>query len=443
MSKIIVVGGGWAGCSAAIAARNAGAEVVLLERADTLLGTGQVGGIMRNNGRDTAAEEMIAMGGGDLFELTDANTRHANIAFPGHAHAHLYDVGRMEPIVRRYLLERGVEIWTMSRVVDVKKSGDKLTAVVLGNKEVLEGDAFVDSTGSLGPMALCGKYGNGCAMCVMRCLVWGARVSVAAKAGVKEFTGLRPDGGVGAMSGACKLHKGSLDPAVEAELDRTGVVVLPVPKDLAEQKKAGLSTKCCQQYALPEYAENVILLDTGHAKLMSPYYPLEDLRRIPGLQDARYEDPYAGSMGNSIRFLALSPREDTMQVVGVENLFCGGEKAGLLVGHTEAMATGTLGGHNAVRYAEGKPLLCLPAATAVGDFIAYSGEAMKAEEGRMLKYTFSGSVYFDRMKALGLYSIDRQVIRERVERAGVAGVFGGAGNARAFAGSAAKEVMRG
>ncbi len=55
MSKVVIAGGGWAGCAAAIAARKAGAEVVLLERADTLLGTGQVGGIMRNNGRYTAA----------------------------------------------------------------------------------------------------------------------------------------------------------------------------------------------------------------------------------------------------------------------------------------------------------------------------------------------------------------------------------------------------
>ena len=63
MSKIVVIGGGWSGCAAALGAHQAGAEVVLLERQDSLLGTGQVGGIMRNNGRYTAAEEMIAMGG--------------------------------------------------------------------------------------------------------------------------------------------------------------------------------------------------------------------------------------------------------------------------------------------------------------------------------------------------------------------------------------------
>jgi hypothetical protein len=423
MARVVIAGGGWAGCAAALAARQVGAEVALLERADTLLGTGQVGGIMRNNGRYTAAEEMLAMGGGGLFRLTDANTRHADVEFPGHAHAWLYDVGRMEAIVRRHLLEQGIEVWTATRVSDVRRDGTRLTAVVLDNRQVMEADAFVDATGSLGPMANCNKYGNGCAMCVMRCLVWGGRVSIAARAGINEFMGLRADGGRGAMSGACKLHKGSLSAGVEAELDRAGVVVLPVPRDLADKKKAGLSTKCCQQYALAEYAENVVLLDTGHAKLMSPYYPLEELRRIPGLEDARYEDPYAGGMGNSIRFLAMSLRDDTMQIEGLDNLFCGGEKAGLLVGHTEAIVTGTLGGHNAARQAAGLPLLRLPESTAVGDFISTSGRAMHTDAGRLNKYTFSGSIYFERMRQLGLYTTDQAAIGRRVQQAGVQGVF--------------------
>ena len=54
--KIVVIGGGWAGCAAALTAAKAGADVTLLERTDMLLGTGLVGGIFRNNGRYTAAE---------------------------------------------------------------------------------------------------------------------------------------------------------------------------------------------------------------------------------------------------------------------------------------------------------------------------------------------------------------------------------------------------
>ncbi len=67
--RIVVVGGGWGGCAAALGASKAGADVTLLERTDMLLGTGLVGGIYRNNGRYTAAEEMIAMGGGTAFSF--------------------------------------------------------------------------------------------------------------------------------------------------------------------------------------------------------------------------------------------------------------------------------------------------------------------------------------------------------------------------------------
>ena len=49
--KVIVAGGGWAGCAAAYEAAKSGAETTILERADKLLGTGLSGGIMRNNGR--------------------------------------------------------------------------------------------------------------------------------------------------------------------------------------------------------------------------------------------------------------------------------------------------------------------------------------------------------------------------------------------------------
>ena len=45
--KIVVIGGGWAGCAAALTAEKAGTDVTLLERTDMLLGTGLVGGIFR------------------------------------------------------------------------------------------------------------------------------------------------------------------------------------------------------------------------------------------------------------------------------------------------------------------------------------------------------------------------------------------------------------
>ena len=51
MCRIVVTGGGWAGVSAAVCAKKAGAEVTLIEKTDLLLGAGNSGGIFRNNGR--------------------------------------------------------------------------------------------------------------------------------------------------------------------------------------------------------------------------------------------------------------------------------------------------------------------------------------------------------------------------------------------------------
>ncbi|SMC17070.1 Glucose inhibited division protein A [Clostridium acidisoli DSM 12555] len=69
---------------------------------------------------------------------------------------------------------------------------------------------------------------------------------------------------------------------------------------------------------------------------MTTFYPLEKLRKIPGLETVKFIDPYSGGKGNSIRYLSVAPRTDDMKVKGIDNLFCAGEKAGLFVGHTEA-----------------------------------------------------------------------------------------------------------
>lgn len=421
--KIIVVGGGWAGCSAALSARKQGAEVTLLERTDMLLGTGLVGGIMKNNGRYTATQEMIAMAGGDLFQVIDTNLIHKNIEFPGHKHASLYDVSTMEPIIKRFLISHGIHIDLCTRITDVEMKKDRITAVTgkKGKQEIrFEADAFVETTGTAGPPANCIKHGNGCAMCILRCHSFGGRVSVAAKAGVMEVNGKKGDQ-TGAISGSCKLHKDSLSPGLRDELTRNGVAVIPL--DQNQRLKGKLSLKACQQYAIADFENNVILLDTGHAKLMSPYFPLDDLRKISGLENARFEDPYAGSMGNSIRYMGMSPRDDALKVEGVDNLFCAGEKAGLLVGHTEAICTGTLAGYNAVRKVRGQTPLVLPEESVLGDAIGYVRQQMQTSQGLGLKFTFSGSVLFDRMKEKNRYSIDADVIRDRVSRAGLKNIF--------------------
>jgi hypothetical protein len=423
MKKIIVIGGGWSGCAAAIAAAKQGLQVTLLERSDALLGTGLVGGIFRNNGRFTAAEEMIAMGGGELFAAMDRCALHTDIEFPGHSHASLYNIATIEPEVQRVLAAAGVDVRYETRVAEVEMDGSRLIAVKTKKNEGdlrFEADAFVETTGTAGVVNICTKHGNGCGMCILRCHTFGIRVSVAGRCGVQEIDGHKGEK-VGAMSGSCKLLKESLAPHILEELNRTGVAVIPIPK--AEPGADKLSMKACQQYALPAYEENIVLLNTGHAKLMTPYFPQKELRKVPGFENARYEDPYSGGVGNSIRFLAMSPRDDALHVTGVDNLFCGGEKAGLLVGHTEAVVTGVLAGHNAARQVLGEPLLVLPDTISIGDAISHVREQMQTEKGLGLKFTFSGSVYFERMKEIGSYTTDVAEIRRRVEAAGLTDIF--------------------
>ncbi len=176
--KVIVIGAGWSGCAAALTAVKAGAEVVIYEKTDMVLGLGNVGGIMRNNGRYTAAEEITALGAGDLIGITDKLTRHKNLDFPNHAHAWLYDVNKIEPEVRKYILSKGIKINFESRVVDVKMDGSKIKGIYTSTGNYEEADVFVETTGSTGPMGNCIRYGNGCSMCVLRCPSFGPRVSI-------------------------------------------------------------------------------------------------------------------------------------------------------------------------------------------------------------------------------------------------------------------------
>ncbi|MHC1722001.1 MAG: FAD-dependent oxidoreductase [Aminipila sp.] len=440
MYRVVVIGGGWSGCAAAVAARKAGASVVLIEKTDLLLGLGNVGGIMRNNGRFTAAEENIALGAAELFQITDSCSRHRNIDFPGHKHASLYDVMKVEPQVRRLLKDMGIEIHTMSRVIDVvteiielpeEKPKKYLKSLIVTNGvglgqrntevQTIEGDVFIECTGSTGPMGNCLAYGNGCCMCILRCPAFGPRVSISQKAGVTDIMGMRKDGAWGAFSGSGKLEKGSLSEEIQQKLNETGVAVIPLEKkDIVKEK---LNLKVCQQYALDEYAENIVLLDTGYAKIMTPFFPLEKLREVPGLENARYADPYAGGKGNSIRYLSVTERDDYMKVAGIENLLCAGEKSGLFVGHTEAITTGSLAGYNGARYLKGLKPMELPRQLATGDLIAYANERLQTREGLMTRYTFAGAEYFQRMQERQLYSINPEEISGRVARTGLTGIY--------------------
>lgn len=419
--KIIIIGGGWAGTAAAISAKKAGADVTLLEKTDMLLGCGNAGGIMRNNGRYTAAEEMIALGGGELFSLIDDIALHRNISFPGHEHVTLYPVNTIEAHVRRLVESLGITVRTETHICDVEHENGTLHAVFSDSGERFDADAFVEATGSAGPMGNCLKYGKGCSMCVLRCPAYGPRISISGRMGLSEYRGERLPDVYGVFSGSCKLSKESLSKEIRSDLEEKGVAIIPMPAEAVDYEK--LKLKACKQYALKAFSENMIILDTGDAKLMSSNYPLVKLRRLPGLENARYVDPYAGSKGNSIRYTSVAYRSNEMLVDGAKNLFCGGEKSGLFIGHTEAINTGTLAGANAARLLAGEDLLTLPDTLAVGDIIAAANRKIKEEHDDQERFTFSGGNYFNRMKELSLYTTDKELIEERVGAAGLRDIY--------------------
>ena len=102
---------------------------------------------MRNNGRYTASEELIALGGGDLIKLTDKCARHANIDFPGHKHATLYDVNIIEGEVRDHLKSLGINLHMESSVKDVDVENKKIKGILLSDDTYIKGDVFIETTG--------------------------------------------------------------------------------------------------------------------------------------------------------------------------------------------------------------------------------------------------------------------------------------------------------
>ncbi len=423
---VIIIGGGWAGVAAALAARQGGAaKTILLERSNMLLGCGLAGGIMRNNGRYAAAEEMAAMGAGALFSITDAVSTHRGVDFPGHKHAWLYSTTRIEPAVRSFLEKAGVELRFHSRVTDIEQERGQIRAVACHGGVRVDGDVFVESTGSAGSTGNCLRYGSGCAMCTLRCPAFGPRVSLTERLGLEDVIGMRKDGTPGTFSGAFEVRKSSLSPDLADKLTGEGVAVIPIPAELTHAEV--LSKKSCQQYALHEFAVNLILLDMGDAaKVMTPFFPLAHMRRLPGLESV--VSSMCTENGNSVRFLSRAPRDGALRVEGFSNFFCAGEKSGFFVGHTEAIVTGSLAGHNAARVLEGKNPISLPAGLACGDIIAAEQEGLALEDGLTRRYTFSGGAYFTRMREKDLYSTDVESIRRRVHTAGAAGLFGGMGS---------------
>jgi hypothetical protein len=430
MAKVIVVGGGFAGCSAAMAAAKTGAKVTLFERTDLLLGCGLRAGLMDQNGRITAYLEMKALGGADILETLRSVMIHPEIDIPTTENGYAYDVGLSEPAVRKLLVDHGVDVRMESRVDRVIQSEkDAIEAVAISGGEPEKADAFVDASGTFGTIEQCSTYGPGCVMCILRCPTYGNRYSIATAAGAPELVRKRVIDGVeyvgGTIASVC-MYKNTLSSEIREELAKKGWIHVPIPPEFINYRN--LATKASTAFDSKQLAENVILVDIGVvAKAFHlTYFPQERLRKIPGFEKAVIEhtqNPISHGRASFVRYLSMTTRDNTLRVSGFKNLFCAGEKSGPLHGVCDVTLTGYVAGYEAARVAFGMEPIEFPRASVVGDFLAFIGERTSAPKGLERSYSLGGGQYFKQIKQLGLYSHDEAEVRERIQRLGLTDIF--------------------
>ncbi len=422
-ARVVVVGGGMAGCAAAIAARKRGANVTLFEKNDELGGLSLVAGCFGANGQLTALEEAIAMGATEIPEILRTLLLYENVKMPGKEHVSLYDCRKSADALHHALDRMGVAVKLRARMTEVKKNDDTIAGVALDSGEYCNGDSFVDATGTSGPLENCEKYGHGCVVCPCGCPAFGGRISLAAKAGIVEEVGVRGDGEPGAITAAFTLVKETISPELREKLAKGGSFLYKVPESMIPVLLKRIGS--VPTSVTPDYAEYLTLEDNGYVNVIGiPFMRREELRALPGFENAQYVQPHVGRLGNAVRYMALAPRDNCLRVRGVDNLFVAGDKVGGQPnGVTEAFITGTLAGFNAGSQAMGTGLLEIPQATAIGDFIAFTN----AEQGNMSqRYSLMWGPYFKRMCRLGLYSTDVDTLRRRISSVGMDGVFCGA-----------------
>lgn len=416
MARVIVIGGGLAGCGAALAAAKSGAKVTLLERTDMLLGVAVRSGEVNGNGWFVGNHELRFLGGGEISDALASIKLHSGTEFPDAAkHSFIFHTGLAEPLIKKIVKEAGVKILLESRVTDVKKDGSRILAVKPEDGSLVEGDAFVDCTGYRGGIAVCTKYGKGCVMCLVKCFAFGDRIGIVDKAGGKVFDRHRPDGTPGYLSSAITVYKDTLSPELKARIEKEGLIKIPLPSELVDYSKLGLMGAGRSK----DFIENLILGDIGPvAKCFGiVYMPQEQLRKVPGFENAQIEEPRA-SRYNHVGHVSVAVRDNAMKAEGFDNLFCAGEKAGQ--GSVEgAIASGYLAGHNAARCAFKDELLVLPRSLALGNWVAFCTERFKTKEGANKGYGMSRGEYWERMQETGLYTEDVNEIKSRVEKAGL------------------------
>jgi hypothetical protein len=462
MAKVVVIGAGIAGISAAVGARKAGAEVVLLERQDQVLGIGRIAGSMDVGGRYPLHLEALEMGACEVNEALDSvsydnmdNYRASH--YPHHSlpgsedmtkHSWVYNVMLAEPALRKLLVDMGVDIHWRSRVVDVEKEGNHITRVKVRvdrkKTEWIKGDAFIDTTGSAGGMDACTKNVGGCAMCPwMQCPTFGNRVDVAGKAGATTVSMRQKDGTPGIKYNGLYLYKESLSQHWKDELAKSHQIFVPfrglVDWDLDPEWSWGTRGQDGNDgEGHPADAETSwrVAPDVGRFRLLdrgifaggagpSPL-KLEQLRQVPGFENIVVAGPVGGmnlwSLGHDLVFC-----ENNLRVPPLDNLFTAGSKAHM-VDIQPGINSGYLAGFNAVKAAVGQELVEFPTSIVSGDCIDFTQKFLKqsaeSEYGGPTTFVSAHAGHYLRhLKDVGFFPDTQEKCKQRIAEAGFTNFF--------------------
>ena len=148
---VVVVGGGFAGAAAAIAAAREGKSVRLIEKYNCLGGAAcydLVNPFMRYWAwMDEEKTEKKILSDGMFMEIVN---KLRDMDALKHGNNSTFNEEYLKLLLNRMAIEAGVELLYQTTVVGVKKNGNKLEAVTVSNVSGtydIEGDVFIDATG--------------------------------------------------------------------------------------------------------------------------------------------------------------------------------------------------------------------------------------------------------------------------------------------------------
>lgn len=151
---VIVVGGGFAGCGAALAAARNGAKTLLIERINALGGAPATMGVnpfMRYFTKDPATGETVYLSRGIFEELV------ADMNAAEETRNNIFNPEWLKILLNRKMLEAGVDLLFNSYAVSVEREGNRVKTVTVANKSgmmKLAASYFIDCTGDADVAAL-------------------------------------------------------------------------------------------------------------------------------------------------------------------------------------------------------------------------------------------------------------------------------------------------